>query len=189
MTVWQVAAGAAGRDYSDRFLKHGMAFVGGENQRVTMRESVQLGDTIILKRGLSEIIAVGRVVERGGITKGDGDKEWLRDFDGWDLQAWCYVDWHKSSKPIQADGLNRGTILGVNNRHLLGLADRVLSSNTAITSYEAEPRNTKEVKDDVLISDLIELGLRPGAAEELTQATAYSFACAFLFGSKLGPDQ
>jgi hypothetical protein len=27
---WQVAAGSAGRDYVDRFLKHGMACVGGE---------------------------------------------------------------------------------------------------------------------------------------------------------------
>jgi hypothetical protein len=30
MTVWQVAAGSEGIDYTDRFLRHGMAFVGGE---------------------------------------------------------------------------------------------------------------------------------------------------------------
>jgi hypothetical protein len=29
---WQIAAGSAGRDYSDIFLKFGMAFVGGETQ-------------------------------------------------------------------------------------------------------------------------------------------------------------
>ena len=172
MSVWQVAAGggSTGRDYTDRFLRHGMAFVGGENQCLTLDGSVQLDDKIILKRGMSQIVAVGRVVTRDGKFKGDGDKGWLRDFDGWDLRAWCYVDWHKPSEPIQTNGLTRATIQGVYQSHLLALADEVLNSNPPTTTYEAEPAETEEVKDERLISGLIQLGLRPGAAEELTQA-------------------
>ena len=82
-----------------------------------MDDYVQLGDKIILKRGLLQIVAVGRVVARDGKFKGDGDKEWLRDFDGWDLRAWCYVDWCKPSKPLQTKGLTRATIQGVNQPH------------------------------------------------------------------------
>ena len=32
----------------------------------------------------------GTVVERDGRAGGDGDKAWLRDFDGWDLRGYCY---------------------------------------------------------------------------------------------------
>lgn len=170
MGVWQVAAGSIGRDYTDRFLRHGMAFVGGDTPCSAMDEQVQLGDKIILKRGMSQIVAVGRVVERNGKFKGNGDKEWLRDFDGWDLSAWCYVDWCKPSEPIQTNGLVRATIQGVNQPHLLQLAEEVLNSNPPEKTYEAEPPETKEVEDETLISELVQLGLRPGAAEELTQA-------------------
>jgi hypothetical protein len=170
MGVWQVAAGSVGRDYTDRFLRHGMAFVGGDAQCVTMDQHVQLDDKIVLKRGLSQIVAVGRVVARDGKFKGDGDKEWLSDFDGRELPAWCYVDWCQPSTPIQTNGLTRATIQGVNQPHLLTLAIDVLNSNPPKTTYEAEPPDTKEVEDETLISELVQLGLRPGAAEELTQA-------------------
>jgi hypothetical protein len=68
MSVWQVAAGSGseGRDYADRFLRYGMAFFGGENHCLTLDGSVQLDDKIILKRGMSQIVAVGRVVTRDG---------------------------------------------------------------------------------------------------------------------------
>jgi mannose-6-phosphate isomerase-like protein (cupin superfamily) len=140
MAVWQVAAGSAGRDYTDRFLRHGMAFVGGEIQCSTMDNGVQLGDTIILKKGMSQIVAVGRVVARGGQFKGDGDKDWLQDFDGWDLPAWCYLDWFKPSETIQTHGLTRATIQGVNQTHLLEVAGKVLNSMAPMTTYEAADR-------------------------------------------------
>jgi hypothetical protein len=169
MAVWQVAAGSAGRDYTSRFLRHGMAFVGGDTQCSTM-EQVQLGDTMILKRGLSQIVAVGRVVARDAKFHGKGDKEWLYDFDGWDLPAWCYVDWHKPNEPVQTTGLTRNTIQGVNQHHLLSIAEEMLNSNPPTTTYEPEPAETKEVKDETLVSELVQLGLRPSAAEELMQA-------------------
>jgi hypothetical protein len=170
MTVWQVAAGSQGREYSDRFLRYGIAFVGPDSTLSTVNDFVLLGDKIILKRGMTQIVAVGHVVERDGKFKGDGDKEWLRDFDGWDLPGWCYVDWHKPSEPIQTTGLTRATIQRVNQPSLLALADHVLESISRKISYDPEPQDTKEVNDDTLISQLVQLGLRPGAAEELTQA-------------------
>jgi hypothetical protein len=45
----------------------------------------QLGDMIILKGGVSQILAMGRVVARDGKFKDSGDKDWLMDFDGWIL--------------------------------------------------------------------------------------------------------
>jgi hypothetical protein len=170
MGVWQVAAGSVGRDYTSRFLRHGMAFVGGDTQCSYMDQYVQLGDTMILKRGLSQIVAVGRVDMRDGKFHGNGDKEWLHDFDGWDLPAWCYVDWHKLNEPISTTGLTRNTIQGVNQPHLLAAAEEVLNSTPPTTTYGLEPPDTEEVKDETLISELVQLGLRPGAAEELTQA-------------------
>src|SRR5690242_14348006 len=136
MGVWQIAAGSEGRDYTDRFVRHGMAFVGGDDQCATMSQSVQLNDTVILKRGMSQIVAVGRVVERNGRFKGDGDKDWLRDFDGWDLRAWCYVDWHKPDVPASTIGLTRATIQRVNQPHLLTLADTLLAANPRTLAYE-----------------------------------------------------
>jgi hypothetical protein len=135
-----------------------------------MKDGVQLGDIMILKRGMSQILAVGQVVERGGKFKGDEDKQWLRDFDGWDLAGWCYVDWHKPEEPIQTSGLTRATIQRVYQRGLIEQADGVLKAAPARTDYTPDPPDTNEVSDDTLIACLIELGLRPGAAEELTQA-------------------
>lgn len=88
---WQIAAGSRGRDYSSLFIKYGMAFVGGDIPIDTMN-NVQEGDIIILKSGLRRILAAGTVVKRNGKFSGCGDKSWLRDFDGWDLQAYCNVD-------------------------------------------------------------------------------------------------
>jgi hypothetical protein len=98
MTTWIVSAGDRGRDYADYFFRFGMAFVGDDQQRESMKQ-VAAGDTILLKKGLSEFLAAGEVVERNGAVSGDGDKEWLRDFDGWDLAGWCYVEWHRPERP------------------------------------------------------------------------------------------
>ena len=155
MGVWQIAAGSLGRDYTDRFLRHGMAFVGGDTPCSTMDDYLQLGDKIILKRGMSQIVAAGRVVARDGKFKGDEDKEWLRDFDGWDLSAWCYVDWCIPSEPIKTNGLTRATIQGVSQPHLLVLAENVFNSNPPKTTYEAEPSDTKQIKDEALIGELV----------------------------------
>ena len=58
---WQIAAGSAGRNYADLFVKFGMAFVGGQKEIKTMAE-ISLGDIVLLKGGRSKIYAVGEVV-------------------------------------------------------------------------------------------------------------------------------
>lgn len=94
-----------------------MAFVGGDKQLKTM-DSLEVDDRIILKRGKSKIVAVGEVVERNGLYREKDDKDWLWDFDGWDLRAYCFVRWHVSKEPTPTKDLNRATINKVNPKHL-----------------------------------------------------------------------
>ena len=160
-----------GRDYTDAFLNYGMAFVGGEDQ-VGRMSQVERGDIVLLKNGIKEVIAVGEVVERDGHHRGDGEKDeqrdWLLDFDGWNLQAYCFVRWHKPEEPLSVKGLTRGTISKVHIEHLHERADEVLSNTPPKTDYLPEPKPTSPVTDDEILEFLIREGLRPGAAEELT---------------------
>lgn len=167
--IWQIAAGSNGRDYTDRFLRHGMAFVGGDQQCSSMAQ-VEVGDLVILKRGLAQIVAVGVVVDRQGKYRGKGDKNWLRDFDGWDLPAWCYVDWHQYPTPHPTTGLTRSTIQGVNQQHLISIAQAAVTQLPCTTIYDPEPPHTEGVSNEDLITELVAFGLRPAAAEELTVA-------------------
>ena len=170
MNYWQIGSGSHGRDYADAFLRFGMAFVGGKHQVATM-DKVSLGDRIILKSGVSEVVAVGQVVERDGVHVGKNDKPWLRDFDGWDLRAYCYVAWVVPEEPIVVKaGLTRGTIARVRIRSMRELADKVLSSGTPVSEVVPEPARTAEVGDGEIVESLIRHGLRPGAAEDLTVA-------------------
>ena len=73
MQYWQIAAGSQGRDYAKDFLRFGMAFVGGPQQMSKMAE-VEVGDRVLLKRGMSHIMAVGEVVQRDGKHRGENDK-------------------------------------------------------------------------------------------------------------------
>lgn len=127
-------------------------------------------DIVVLKRGKSQIVAVGEIVERDGCCQSCGDKDWLRDFDGWDLAAWCNVDWYVPQAPLATSGLTRATIQRINQQHLIDIADHTITTVPRRTDYEAEPRPTDPVTDDDLIAHLIDIGLRPGAAEDLAQA-------------------
>jgi hypothetical protein len=162
---WQIAAGSEGRDYADRFIRHGMAFVGGDTQVETMR-GVSVGDVVLLKRGLYQVIAVGEVVQRNGVHRGEDDKEWLRDFDGWDLRAYCYVDWRVPPTPLQTDGLTRATIQRTPQDKHRSLAESVLS--LPVQPFEPEPEPTKLVTDEQILEFMVAQGLRPSAADELT---------------------
>ena len=167
MTFWQIAAGSAGRDYSDDFLRLGMAFVGGSNQ-VSVMARVRTGDTVLLKRGMRVVVAVGEVVERDGRCNGKGDKEWLNDFDGWNLPAYCYVRWHRPETPIVTSGLTRATIQEVRQPHLIQIAREVLRDVSPLAETTPEPIPTRKVEDAEILSFLIHEGLRPSAADELT---------------------
>lgn len=163
---WQVAAGSRGRDYSEQFLRFGMAFVGNPK---TM-EKVEEGDVLILKAGVKGIRAAGQVVNRGGTYKGLGDKNWLRDFDGWDLSAYCYVDWRRPSMDVPVTGLRQGQLVEVRRQNVKDAADRIVNGEIPHENPEPkpEPEPTKCVDDNTLISFLIKQGLRVSQADELT---------------------
>jgi hypothetical protein len=127
MATWIVSAGSDGRDYTEYFTRFGMAFVGGPSPRASMTQ-VAIGDAILLKRGLTELVAAGTVVQRNGVHSGDGDKDWLRDFDGWDLPAYCFVDWHVPLHPQPATGLRMGTIYQTNQVGHHAAVQTILSS-------------------------------------------------------------
>ena len=166
----QIGAGSWGRDYSDEFLKFGMAFVGGAEPIAAMAK-VEQGDIVVLKMGTQKILAVGRVVQRDGKHKGDADKEWLRDFDGWDLQAYCYVDWKRPSKPIAVKGLARKTIQRLHQKKHKDIADEILSKGYDV-AFSSEPEKTKIIGDTEILKFLVKEGLRPSSADDLTNTLA-----------------
>ncbi|MDD4050578.1 MAG: hypothetical protein PHR28_01590 [candidate division Zixibacteria bacterium] len=173
MKYWQIMAGSASRDYSEDFLRYGIAFVGGEGN-IKAIESIHQGDLIVLKRGMSEILAVGRVVDRNGKIKGNAtneterDMEWLRDYDGWDLPAYCFVDWHVPPDPEPVKGLTRATVEGVNLQVLREIADRIYNSSVPKTPEDHLPGPTEALEDHEILTHLIGLGLSPSTADMLT---------------------
>lgn len=174
-TYWQIAAGSYGRDYSDLFLKFGMAFFGAGATRL---ENINIGDTIILKRGITAISAAGKVVQRDGEHRGNHydssdkkDKEWLLDVDGWDLPAWCYVDWRVpdgDKEAIPIPGLTRGTIRRANQPGPQKEADKILATGRPPKEIEHKgPEETKLVADQELLETLVREGLSTSFANEL----------------------
>jgi hypothetical protein len=172
VNYWQIAAGAFGRNYAEDFLRFGMAFVGGERQIETM-QNVALDDRVVLKLGISHIAAVGRVVARDGKCKGAFDKDWLRDFDGWDLPAYCFIEWREpeAAIPVKTLGvplLARGTIGPVRDDGLKNWIEKALESYPIRARLDPEPRPTQPVADSDILEFLVGQGLRSGAADSLT---------------------
>lgn len=167
MPIWIISAGDEGRDYRDAFLDHGIAFVGGDKPRAKMRQ-VRRGDLLLLKKGVKEFVAAGTVVARDGVFSGDGDKSWLRDFDGWDPSAYCYVDWHALPHPEPVMGLSRGTIYKSSNPVYAEVAERLLSAPEC--PRRREPAPTNPVSDDEILSFIRGLGQRVPAVDDLTDA-------------------
>ena len=166
MTYWQIASGSQGRKYGKFCLKFGMAFV-GYDFRDTMGQ-VNEGDIVVLKEGKT-ILAAGRVIQKNGIHRGCRDKEWLRDFDGWDLPAYCYVDWKEPERPISTSSLTITTIQGIQMKTLKDKANEIINSGSKVDA-SPEPSKTELVKDDEILKCLIKAGLRPSSADELTNA-------------------
>lgn len=167
MAYWQIAAGSEGRDYSEYFLKYGIAFVGGDDQTQTM-EHVEEGDIVVLKIGKT-MKAAGTVVKRNDTHRGCYDKEWLRDVDGWDLPAYCYVDWKEANPGVYNESLGRATISGINDNLIIEEAGHILDTGTE-RKNEPEPSDFKPVEDSKILKGLIDVGLRPSSADELTKA-------------------
>ncbi|MGO9568604.1 MAG: hypothetical protein ACLP5H_13780 [Desulfomonilaceae bacterium] len=166
MRYWQVATGSEGRNYWEVCLKFGIAFIGWGGDYCPM-DDVQPGDVLILKTGKS-VAAVGHAVKRGSICNGKDEKEWLNDFDGWALPAYCYVEWHKPPQPIGQKDLTRATMQGVNSQDLKQWADSILQQYPAL-DFDPEPSPTTEVNDNE-IRDFLIRGLSVSRAAELNDA-------------------
>lgn len=164
MTYWQIGSGSEDRSYAQEMLDFGMAFVGDHE---TM-EKVEKNHYIILRSGLKEIIAVGRATKRR-----DGEKEWLRDFDGWDLSAYCYVEWHKPDQPVQTETESkrqfaRSPISQVRIPELKQLAKKTYD-NEPLCETQGEPAPTRDVTDDEISNFLVQQGWRAAAATRFVQ--------------------
>lgn len=178
---WQLSAGDTGRDYSDVLLKFGVALVGPgrhgpfhEGNKKYAKEGdvrrfardLQPGHIVILKRPEGRnwaILAVGTV---------DGDYQHLKvfgDVDGWDLEHARRVSWRWSQKPIVSPGLSRGTFKRVRSEEPKELARQVLETGQRFQPEYAIPEKALDpLEDETLIGELINFGLRPGDAEELS---------------------
>ncbi|NBO91115.1 MAG: hypothetical protein EBV06_02175 [Planctomycetia bacterium] len=171
---WQVSAGSNGRDYTDDFLKYGIAFVGGDTN-IERIKKVRAGDYLVLKQGKRSIIAVGVVTDREGVVAKEasetGSWSWLRDYDGWDLPGYCHVEWYKSESPKTVNGLSIGAIKGISvqQAELITIAEEIVYTCQKV-KVEQPPSPTKELKDNEMLHHLICRGLRPANAVELTTA-------------------
>lgn len=169
VAYWQVAAGSLGREYRNEFLRYGLAFVGGdENIRAMGR--VRAGDRVLLKQGRTSVVAVGEVIERDGKCGGLDDREWLHDFDGWRLPAYCFVRWHTAPELIPAEGLTRTSICDTAVPTLRDIVERGLQEWPAVAQVEPEPAMPAAMDDQQILSFLVSEGLRPSSAQELTTA-------------------
>ena len=165
MQYWQIESGANGRDYSKYFKKYGMAFVGGKKYMNRM-EQIEKGDIVVLKRGLQEILAAGRVTKRYSREV----KEWLKDFDGWDLPGYCHVDWKENlENSTPPRGLARHAIARVNKREVKNKADEILCFGGEL-EVSPEPRKTEPVGVNEILKYLKEAGLKTSSADEFTSA-------------------
>lgn len=168
MIYWQVAAGDRGRNYSNLFFEYGIMCVGGENQIRTLGK-VKKGDIVILKRGRSEILGAGKIIEKNGIVNAE-DEKWLGDFDGWNLKAYTNVEWHRPKKLISvSSGLGIGTIMKASDPKIQRKADDIITSHPQV--HPKPKPNLDDIyrlKDEEIIEFLISEGFRPGNAEELT---------------------
>ena len=164
MQYWQIAAGSGGRNYSQYFLKYGIAFVGGEFKK--RMEKVNEGDIVVLKVGKT-MKAAGTVVQRSGKHRGYGDKEWLKDFDGWGLSAYCYVDWRIPKEKIATNrSMGRRTIERIGVETIREQARKILDSGHAPKEVLLEgPSKTQEVEVDEILECLITTGLKASKAE------------------------
>ncbi|MCX5785739.1 MAG: hypothetical protein NTX59_08610 [Elusimicrobia bacterium] len=169
MNYWQVSAGSYQRDYTADFLKYGMAFVGGTKQIDTMPQ-VNLGDRMILKRGKTNIVAAGTVVERKGRVRGNAeisgeeDKRWLLDYDGWYLPAYCYVEWHVPPQPLAVKRLTRSTIQRCKILGLRQEADQIIAT-WPVRSLAPEPTSVADLSDDAILEFLVSKGRCPSTVE------------------------
>ena len=186
MNYWQVAAGDGERDYSGVFIKFGVMLVGPGNpgnyfenkdtykkhhwgsQVKAFAEQVRDGDIVVLKRPSRkqwQVLAVGKV---------KGEYQYLPVFDdveGWNLQHCRLVEWFLPKDKKIISGLARGTFSKIWKPAVAEQVKQALDLGRPISS-QSLPEVAAKLSDEDLINRLINNGLRPKDAEDLTQTIA-----------------
>lgn len=181
MKYWQVGAGEGDRDYSDVFLRFGVAF-GGDASRgpyendpnyyddnkyvVYFKKKMSFGDRIILKkphRKKWEIVAVGEI-------KSVDYKyfEVFDDMDGWNVAHGREVRWVVPIKTTLVKGLAQGTVFPAVSQNLIEKAERILQSGKS-KSVEKIPEPQKMLTDEEIEKELTNLGCDPSDLRKLIE--------------------
>lgn len=164
---WQIGSGSGDRDYSEECIELGMAFV-GEGNYGTMQQIAE-GNIIVLRHGQSKVVAVGRAVrhpEEDRVT-GCGDKDLSRDFVGWDLPAYCYVEWYRPRPPLEKiTGMSRSALSRIHKDGPKKYADYVLASKSIPDGKPGKDLANREILELEEVRDyLVSKGLKSEVAE------------------------
>lgn len=187
---WWIGAGDHERDYSQVFLDFGIILVGPDygnyytNKKAyqsepcvrTFVEDVKPGDIVILKRGVTSIVAVGVVEKAQGIEvvneHEDGyfySKEIFGNVQGFETAHGRYVTWYKPENEEKIEGISRGTLKRCHNYNIQQISKKIIKNNEPLKK-DPIPSPANQVNDEELIMHLIENGLGTGQAEEVVQA-------------------
>lgn len=188
-TLWQIGSGDGTRDYSNICLKYGVAILGPGNPGSAKNETIQTkqyykdnpnvtnwgkkllevkkGDYILLRKGLSTILAVGKVIEEYNYSM------LFSDVLGWDLQHFVQVEWFVPKYPIKLIGkpLMRATLsrVGINNKIVRDSIDKEGFNLYSDKKIELEKLTLpKQIKIDDLNNSLIDSGIRIQDAYNIT---------------------
>lgn len=164
MNYWQVGSGTGNREYWQECLDFGMAFTGDEKM-----DEVDKDDLIVLRKGIHEIVAVGKVTRTYSESKNQGDKKWLEDFDGWELPYHCYVEWHKPEMHAKSrKQLAQYPICHVGKPELQNQAQEILATESVYES-RGEPKPVQDISDEDILNSLARQGTNGEAAERFVQ--------------------
>jgi hypothetical protein len=152
MAYWQVGSGQEGRrSYSEECLRFGTAFAGAKYWTGGIGE-VRRGDTAVLRYGARKFVAVGKVIEHDGEVNDCATEErkaWLKDFDGWDLPAYCYVEWHKAHRSeVARKQLPQSGFSRLKDAEYLEQARRIFDNNLVYPSNRNGPSTVQRFEDD-----------------------------------------
>lgn len=81
------------------------------------------------------------------------DERWLRDFDGWDLPADCYVAWHKPTEAhVARTQLSQRAISRVHRAELRVQAQEILEKSPFHESDREGPPPTQRIEHEQIES-------------------------------------
>lgn len=165
VTYWQVGSGNRDRFYHEEMLNYGIACA-GEGYYEKSIKRVKENDVVILRQGTTKIISVGKVVEKHGKVHGCGDKTWLYHFDGWELPAYCYVEWHKMRTSKKKERrLPWLAFSKIDQNEPRGYAEQILGDSPETYLQSEEPPEAEEVSHEQMRT-FLEENARSADADE-----------------------